>query len=261
MIKLNDEISKIKQGLLRDIANSTNQITDFLQNEKNNLSKYFSSVENFIATNKESLQGITNNLAVLAKNSTSETKGIFEREKEIINNFYNINSGLISKSGDEFRETLVNFNYKLENVVSDAKTAFNNLSNSLKNGVKNSTTMSNEVFEHEKAIIEKFYKINSDLIAQSHEEFRSIFKNYNSIIGEESERLKRLSANQPSPAEQVQKMIKTNDTLITHLENIDKTLKTILLKNGSLGNGGEIKYSFYKRIMVGWQRLFNRTTS
>lgn len=261
MYQLNDEISKIKKGLFKDIADSTSQVTEFLQSEKNSLAKHFSLVENLIVTNKETLQSITNNFAVLTKNSTAETKGVFEREKDIINNFYKINSGLISRSGEEFREALINFGGKIDNVVADAKAAFNSVINSLKDGVKNSTAVSNDVFEREKEMIEKFFKINSDLISRSNDEFRDILKNYNNIMGQESERLKLLSANQLDPTDYIKRMNKTNELLIMQLENIDKTLKKILLRNNSAGNVSAANNSFYKRLKVRWQRLFNRTTA
>jgi hypothetical protein len=156
LLQLNDEILKIRKDLFKEIAGSTGQINDFLQNEKDSLSKYFSSVENFVVKNKELLQSITNNIDLLAKNSTSETKGAFEREKDLINNFYNINSGLISKSGEEFRQALTNFGSKIEDVVAEARTAFDSVAGSLKESVKSSTAGSNEVFEREKEMIEKF---------------------------------------------------------------------------------------------------------
>lgn len=253
--QMNDEIFKIRKDLFKEIAGSTNQINDFLQNEKSNLNSYFSSIENFINKNKDLLQSITNNLSSLAKNSTAETKGAFEREKDLINNFYNINSGLISQSGEEFREALSNFGSKIEDVVAEARTAFNSVAGSLKESVKSSTAGSNEVFEREKEMIEKFYKINSDLISKTNEEFRGILKNYNKILGEESEGLKRLSADRFTLNEQIQKTNKTNDKLITHLENIDKTLKTILMENGISNQAPPVK----RRGR--WQRFFNKTKS
>ncbi len=253
--QMNDEIFKIRKDLFKEIAGSTNQINDFLQNEKSNLNSYFSSIENFINKNKELLQSITNNLSSLAKNSTAETKGAFEREKDLINNFYNINSGLISQSGEEFREALSNFGSKIEDVVAEARTAFNGVAGSLKESVKSSTAGSNEVFEREKEMIEKFYKINSDLISKSNEEFRNILRNYNKILGEESESLKRLSADRFTLNEQIQKTNKTNDRLIMHLENIEKVLKTILAEDG--------KSNYVPGVKKGgrWQRFFNKTKS
>ena len=255
LLQLNDEILKIRKDLFKEIAGSTGQINDFLQNEKDSLSKYFSSVENFVVKNKELLQSITNNIDLLAKNSTSETKGAFEREKDLINNFYNINSGLISKSGEEFRQALTNFGSKIEDVVAEARTAFDSVAGSLKESVKSSTAGSNEVFEREKEMIEKFYKINSDLISKSNEEFRNILKNYNKILGEESERLKWISADQINLTEQVQKTNKTNDRLVMHLENIEKILKKISSGNGINGYEPEVKKGSR------WQRLFNKKTS
>jgi hypothetical protein len=260
-LSLNDEVSKIKQELIKDVANSTSVIADFLHSERNSLSKYFSSVESLITANKESFQSIANNLAALAKNSATESKGIFEREKDIINNFYKINSGLISKSGEEFRETLLSFGNKVDNMVTDAKLAFHEVTNSLKEGVKNSTSTSNEVFDREKEMIEKFYNINSELITKSNEEFSNVLKNYNNIIGEESERLKLLSTKQLNPQENSQQIIKTNDKLIAHLENIDKTLKIMLQKNGAFEEASDKNHLFNNNARLGWKRFFNRTTS
>jgi hypothetical protein len=253
--QLNDEILKTKKDLFKEVAGSANQINDFLQSEKNSLANYFTSVETFIVKNKELLQSIASNISLLAKSSATETKGAFEREKELINNFYNINSGLISKSGEEFREALTNFSSKIDVLVTEARTAFNGVASSLKEGVTNSTSSSSEVFEREKEMIEKFYKINSDLISKSNEEFRSILKNYNKILGEESERLKLLSADRYNIADHLEKTNKTNDRLVLHLENIEKILKSISLGNGINGNEHDIKKGSR------WQRIFNKKTS
>jgi len=261
LIALNVEISQVRETLYQGIKDSTNQITDFLQNEKEGLTNHFSLVEKTMFTNIESIQTIADNLTLLAKNSSTETKGVFEREKEIINNFYNINSGLISKSGEEFRDALTNLNDKVETLVSDANLAFQKVTENLKDNVISSSAVSNEVFEREKEMINKFYKVNSELIAKTSDEFRSILKNYNQMLEQESERLKWLSANQVRPAEYMLRTNKTNDRLVTHLENIDNTLKTLMNEIGPSGFKAGSKQPFYKKIKVGWQRLFNQVTS
>lgn len=258
---LNGEISEIKESLQHGIKDSTNQITDFLQSEKENLSNHFSLADKFMSANRESIQSAAEDLTLLAKNSSSETKGVFEREKEIINNFYNINSGLISKSGEEFREALTNLNEKVEALVSDANLAFQKVTENLRDNVISSSAVSNEVFEREKEMIDKFYKVNSELIAKTSDEFRGILKNYNQMLGQESERLKWLSANQLRPAEYMLRSNKTNDRLVTHLENIDNTLKTLMNEISSSGIRAGSRQPFYKKIKVRWQRLFNQVTS
>jgi hypothetical protein len=261
LLQLNEDNVKIRQNISQGIVDSTNQVKIFLQNEKETLNKYNSLVENLIADTRNSFQSITSSLKEGVKNSSVETKGVFEREKELINQFYKINSGLISKSGEEFREELQNYNNMIGSLVADARAAFQGVTNSLTEGVKNSTASSNGVFEREKEMIDKFYKINSELVSRSGEEFRSVLKNYNNMMETESERLKWLSANQLRPAEYMQKTNNTNDKLIMHLENIDNSLKIIMNEMGSPGDRNLPQHTFYKRIKIRWKRLFNQTPS
>ncbi len=261
LLQLNDDNVKIRQNISQGIVDSTNQVKIFLQNEKETLNKYNSLVENLIADTRNSFQSITSSLKEGVKNSSVETKGVFEREKELINQFYKINSGLISKSGEEFRGELQNYSNMIGSLVADARAAFQSVTNSLTEGVKNSTASSNGVFEREKEMIDKFYKINSELVSRSGEEFRSVLKNYNNMMETESERLKWLSANQLRPAEYMQKTNNTNDKLIMHLENIDNSLKIIMNEMSSPGDRNLPQHTFYKRIKIRWKRLFNQTPS
>jgi len=261
LIQLNEDNVKIRGNISQGIVDSTDQVKIFLQNEKETISKYNSLVENLIVDTRHSFQSIANSLKESVKNSSVETKGVFEREKELINQFYKINSGLISKSGEEFRGELQNYNDMIGNLVADARAAFQSVANSLAEGVKNSTVSSNGVFEREKEMIDKFYKINSELVSKSGEEFRSVLKNYNNMMETESERLKWLSANQLRPAEYMQKTNDTNDRLIIHLENIDNSLKIIRNEMSASGDRGLPKHKFYKRIKIKWKRLFNQTPS
>jgi len=261
LIQLNEDNVKIRGNISQGIVDSTNQVKVFLQNEKETINKYNSLVENLIADTRNSFQSITSSLKEGVINSSVETKGVFEREKELINQFYKINSGLISKSGEEFRGELQNYNNMIGSLVADARAAFQSVTNSLAEGVKNSTASSNGVFEREKEMIDKFYKINSELVSRSGEEFRSVLKNYNNMMETESERLKWLSANQLRPAEYMQKTNNTNDRLIKHLENIDNSLKIIMNEMSASGDRNLPKHTFYKRIKIRWKRLFNQTPS
>jgi hypothetical protein len=260
LLQLNEDNVSIRQNISQGIVDSTNQVGIFLQNERETIKRYNSLVENLIADTRASFQSITNSLKEGVKNSSVETKGVLEREKELINQFYKINSGLISKSGEEFREELQKYNNMIGSLVTDARAAFQNVTNSLTEGVKNSTTSSSGVFEREKEMIDKFYKINSELVSKSGEEFRSVLKNYNNMMETESERLKWLSANQLRPAEYIQKTQNTNDKLILHLENIDNSLKIIMNKMSAPGDQTLPRQSFYKRIKVSWKGLFNQTS-
>ncbi len=154
-----------------------------------------------------------------------------------------------------------NYNNMIGSLVADARAAFQSVTNSLTEGVKNSTASSNGVFEREKEMIDKFYKINSELVSRSGEEFRSVLKNYNNMMETESERLKWLSANQLRPAEYMQKTNNTNDKLIMHLENIDNSLKIIMNEMSAPGDRSLPRHTFYKRIKIRWKRLFNQTPS
>ena len=261
LLQLNEDNVKIRQNISQGIVDSTNQVGIFLKNEKETLNKYNSLVENLIAETRASFKSITNSMQEGVKNSSLETKGVFEREKELINQFYKINSGLISKSGEEFRAELKNYNNMIGSFVTDARAAFQSVTNSLKEGVKNSTASSNGVFEREKEMIDKFYKINSELVSKSGEEFRSVLENYNNMMETESERLKWLSANQLRPAEYMQKTNNTNERLIKHLENIDNSLKIIMNEMSAPGDRSLPKHTFYKRIKIRWKRLFNQTPS
>ena len=261
LLQLNEDIVKIRKNISQGIVDSSNQVEIFLQSEKETLNRYNSLIENLISDTRDSFQSITNSLKEGVRNTSAETKGVFEREKEMINQFYEINSGLISKSGEEFRGVLNNYNNMIGSLVADARVAFQSVVDSLTEGVKNSTVSSNGVFEREKEMIDKFYKVNSELVSKSGEEFRSVLKNYNDMMEKESERLKWLSANQLRPAEHLQKTNKTNDRLILHLENIDNSLKIITNEMRPSGDLHLPKHTFYKKIKIRWQRLFNQTLS
>ena len=146
-------------------------------------------------------------------------------------------------------------------LVTDAKIVFKNVTDSLKDNLKSSSAGSNEVFEREKEMIDKFYKINSELIAKASDEFRSILRNYNHMLEQESERLKWLSANQLRPTEYMLKTNKINERLVTHLENIDNSLKIIMNEISTSGIKVSSKQALYKKIKLRCQRLFNQVTS
>lgn len=261
LIQLNEDNVKIRKNISQGIIDSTNKVELFIRSEKETLNKYNLLIENLIADTKNSFQSVTSSLKDGVKNASVETKQAMEREKELINHFYEINSGLISKSGEEFRGELKNYNNMISDLITDARGAFQSVTNSLTEGVKNSTASSNKVFEREKEIIDKFYRINSELVSKSAEEFSSVLKNYNDMMKSESERLKWLSANQLRPAEYMQKTNETNDRLIVHLENIDNSLKVIMNELSASNNWRLPKNTFYKRIKMRWQRIFNQTPS
>jgi hypothetical protein len=218
-------------------------------------------IEVLVTDAKVAFQNVTESLKDNLKSSSAVSNEVFEQEKEIIKNFHNINSGLISKSGDEFRGALTNLKDKIEVLVTDTKIVFQNVTESLKDNLKSSSAVSSEVFEREKEMIDKFYKVNSELIAKTSDEFRSVLKNYNHMLEQETERLKWLSANQLRPTEYMLKTNKTNERLVTHLENIDNTLKVIMNEISTSGIKVSSKKALYKKIKLRWQRLINQVTS
>ena len=146
-------------------------------------------------------------------------------------------------------------------LVTDAKIVFQNVTDSLKDNLKSSSAVSNEVFEREKGMIDKFYKVNSELIAKTSDEFRGVLKNYNHMFEQESERLKWLSANQLRPTEYMLKTNKTNERLVTHLENIDNSLKVIMNEISTSGIKVSSKQALYNKIKLRWQKIINQVTS
>ena len=261
ILHLNKDMTVIRENISRGIVDSTKQVSVFLKNEKDTISGYNSLIQNMITETKLMFKQAADNLKEGLKQSTSETKKELEREKETVDQFYSINARLVSKSTEEFREVLKNYSVMMGALINDARSAYQNVSKSLTEEVKKSSEISNSVFERERHMIDKFYKINSELISRSGDEFRGVLKSYNDMMEKESERLSWLSANQLSPTEYMQKVYKSNDRLIMHLENIDNTLKVISTELGAADNQYVNKHSLYKRIKIRWQRIFNQMPS
>ncbi|NOQ97521.1 MAG: hypothetical protein GQ561_05080, partial [Calditrichae bacterium] len=102
--ELINQFYKINSGL---ISKSGEEFREELKN-------YSSMIGSLVADARSAFQNVTNSLTEGVKNSTASSNRVFEREKEMIDKFYKINSELISRSGEEFRSVLKNYNNMME---------------------------------------------------------------------------------------------------------------------------------------------------
>lgn len=102
--ELINQFYKINSGL---ISKSGEEFREELKN-------YSSMIGSLVTDARSAFQNVTNSLTEGVKNSTASSNRVFEREKEMIDKFYKINSELISRSGEEFRSVLKNYNNMME---------------------------------------------------------------------------------------------------------------------------------------------------
>jgi hypothetical protein len=147
------------------------------------------------------------------------------------------------------QETLGSFNQLIEALIEETKETINNISENISNEVKQTYATSAAVMTRQEKMIVKFYGINSKLLSEAQENFKKYILNYSEMVEKESQRLEWLSTKQLRPEEFMLNMNKTNEQLISHLENIDNSLKIIT-------NGQDSSYDgiVRKKSFLGWMR-------
>ena len=213
-------------------------------------------------------------LITSAEETTAATEKLLSEEIEILNNFRSkldekirqidqdiilvrqgIAQGLIDSSAQmeevvkKEQETLSSYNNLIEGLIEGTKETLNNVSQNISNEVKKTYATSAAVMTRQEKMIVKFYGINSKLLSEAQENFKKFILNYSEMVDKESQRLEWISTKQLRPEEFMLNMNKTNERLISHLENIDNSLKIITNGRGSSYDGIVRKKSFW-----GWMR-------
>ena len=229
------------------------------------------SVEKFSETVPAEL---VQKLIASAQETASASEKLLAEEIEILNNFRSkldekirqidqdiilvrqgIAQGLIDSSAQmeevvkKEQETLNSYNNLIEGLIEGTKETLNNVSQNISNEVKKTYATSAAVMTRQEKMIVKFYGINSKLLSEAQENFKKFILNYSEMVDKESQRLEWISTKQIRPEEFMLNMNKTNERLISHLENIDNSLKIITNGRDSSYDGIVRKKSFW-----GWMR-------
>ena len=217
-------------------------------------------------------------LIASAEGTTAATEKLLSEEIEILNNFrsklderiiqidqdiihvrQNIAQGIIDftapmeETVKKEQEIFSSYNNLIECLMEETKETLNNVSQNISNEVKKTFASSAAVMTRQEKMIVKFYGINSQLLSEAQENFKKFIVNYSELVEKESQRLEWLSTKQLRPEEFMLNMNKTNEQLISHLENIDNSLRMILNGQGSSYDGIVRKKSFW-----GWMRKKKR---
>jgi len=217
-------------------------------------------------------------LITSAQETAAASEKLLSEEIEILNNFrsklddrirqidqdiilvrQNIAQGIIDSSSQmeeivkKEQETLGSYNRLIEGLIEGTKETLNNVSQNISNEVKKTFATSAAVMTRQEKMIVKFYGINSKLLSEAQENFKKFILNYSEMVEKESQRLEWISTKQLRPEEFILNMNKTNERLISHLENIDNSLKIISNGQGSSHDGIVRKKSF-----LGWMGIKGR---
>lgn len=209
-------------------------------------------------------------LVTSAQETALASENLLVEEIEILNNFRsklderlqqidediilvrkNIAQGIIDSSAQmeetikKEQETLNSYNNLIEGLIEGTKETLTNVSQSISNEVKKTFATSAAVMTRQEKMIVKFYGINSKLLSEAQENFKKFILNYSEMVEKESQRLEWLSTKQLRPEEFILNMNKTNEQLISHLENIDNSLRIISNGQGSSYDGIVRKKSFW----------------
>jgi len=205
-----------------------------------------------------------------AQETAAASEKLLSEEIEILNNFrsklddrirqmdqdiilvrQNIAQGIIDSSAQmeevvkKEQQTLSSYNKVIDSLINGTKETLNNVSQSISNEVKKTFATSAAVMTRQEKMIVKFYGINSKLLSEAQENFKKFILNYSEMVEKESQRLEWISTKQLRPEEFILNMNKTNERLISHLENIDNSLKIITNGRGSSYDGIVRKKSFW----------------
>ena len=181
---------------------------------------------------------------------------IRQMDQDIILVRQNIAQGIIDSSAQmeaivkKEKETLGSYNKLIDGIITGTKETLHNVSQSISTEVKRTFATSAAVMTRQEKMIVKFYGINSKLLSEAQENFKKFILNYSEMVEKESRRLEWLSAKQLRPEEFILNMNKTNELLITHLENIDNSLRIISNGQGSSYDGLSRKKSFWGRMGI-----------
>ncbi|GBD88049.1 hypothetical protein BMS3Abin03_01983 [bacterium BMS3Abin03] len=197
---------------------------------------------------------LTDGIEILNGFRSKLDKRIVQIDQDIIQVRQNIAQNVINTSSqlksfiEKEKVTIKSFHQLVEKLIIEAKTTLNNVSKNVSEDIKKTFDTTESVISDQKEMIDKFYSINAKLLSESRESFNNFINNYSKIVEHESNRLEWLSSNQLRPEEFMNNLNKTNEHLVTHLKNIDNTLKIIMNGLNGVREGSGRKKSFFRRI-------------
>ncbi len=242
------------QSSIESLSTSVEKLSETIPSEL--VQKLITSAQETAAASEKLL---SDDIEILNNFRSKLDDRIRQIDQDIILVRQNIAQGIIDSSSQmeeivkKEQETLGSYNKLIEGLIEGTKETLNNVSQNISNEVKKTFATSAAVMTRQEKMIVKFYGINSKLLSEAQENFKKFILNYSEMVEKESQRLEWLSTKQLRPEEFILNMNKTNERLITHLENIDKSLKIILNGQGSSYDGIVRKKSF-----LGWMGIKGR---
>lgn len=219
--------SEIAEELIGSAQKTASAAETLLSDGIEILNAFRSKLDKRVVQIDQDIIQVRQNIAQNVINTSSQLKSFIEKEKVTIKSFHQL----------------------VEKIIVEAKTTLNDVSKNISEDISKTFTTTESVISDQKEMIDKFYSINAKLLSESRESFNNFINNYSKFVEQESNRLDWLGSNQLRPEEFMNNLNKTNEHLITHLKNIDNSLKIIMNGMNGAGKVSGKKKSFFKRIL------------
>ena len=234
------------QSSIDNLSKSVEKLSETVPSEL--VQKIITSAQETAAASEKLL---SEEIEILNKFRSKLDDRIRQIDQDIILVRQNIAQGIIDSSAQmeevvkKEQQTLGSYNKVIDSLITGTKETLNNVSQSISGEVKKTFATSAAVMTRQEKMIVKFYGINSKLLSEAQENFKKFILNYSEMVEKESQRLEWISTKQLRPEEFILNMNRTNERLISHLENIDNSLKIITNGRGSSYDGIVRKRSFW----------------
>ncbi len=244
------------QSSIDTLASSINRLTESSLTEA--AQKVMQTAEN---TAEAAEKLLLSEVSILSDFRKRLDEKLVQLDNEIIHVRHRITQGIIDSNKEiesfieQEKESVSRYKELVENLIVEASAAMNKVSQTVSAEINKTFDTASKSMIHQRELVDRFFESNSKLLAETRDSYHVFIKNFSEMVERENERLKWLTANQVRPEEVLQKINRTNDRLITHLENIDNTLKSIKNRlNGKAESSQKIN-SFYQRFKNKWKEL------
>jgi hypothetical protein len=248
------------QSSIESLSLSVAKLTDTIPSE---------IVQKLIASTQETAAAaerlLTDEIEILNNFRSKLDERLAQIDKDIIHVRQNIAQGIIDSSTQmesvikQEKETLGKYNKLVDTLIDGATGTLSNISENISGDIKKTFATTAAVMTRQEKMIVKFYGINSKLLSEAQDSFNKFILSYSEMVQKESQRLEWLGSNQLRPEEFMNNMNKTNERLVSHLENIDNSLKTIMKQQGNGYDGVARKKSFWGWLSFGNKRHLDKT--
>jgi len=240
---LSASVKKLSESTLTDAAKKimataekTSSIAeDLLSHEIQILNDYRNKLDRRLIQVDQQIVQIRENISQGMVESVEKIKYFVENEKNAINKY----------------------NELIENLIVEANSALNRITQIVSYETNSLFNTTEKSMNRQKDLLENFYKTNSKLLAETRENYMGFLKNFSELVERENKRMNWVTANQLRPEEFMINMNRTNERLVTHLENIDNSLKIIMNEIGASDKLRSGKISFYKKVKLKWRELLD----